>query len=59
MKFKRFVYVAVMDSNGKIIKGYQVGVSTKKGLPLFIERRDLSDHADALGDGIIEFISYK
>lgn len=59
MKSKRFVDIAVMDSDGKIIKGYQVGVSTKKGLPVIRERRALSDLADALGDGIIEFISYK
>ena len=58
LKSRRYVDVAV-HKDGVLIKGYQIGVSTKKGLPVIRERRALKDIAEAIGEGIVEFIKYR
>ena len=59
VKSRRFVDVGLVDKNKVLVKGYQVGVSTKKGLPVIRERRALKDIAEAIGEGIVEFIKYR
>lgn len=59
LKSRRFVDVGLVDKNKVLVKGYQVGVSTKKGLPVIRERRALKDIAEAIGEGIVEFIKYR
>ena len=58
LKSSRYVDVGV-TKNGKLVKGYQVGVSTKSGIPVSRERKAMKDIAEALGEEIIEFIKYK
>lgn len=59
LKSRRFVDGGLVDKNKVLVKGYQVGVSTKKGLPVIRERRALKDIAEAIGEGIVEFIKYR
>lgn len=57
---KSRIYVDVgLAKDGKLVKGYQVGVSTTKGTPVIREARALNDIANAIGEGIVEFIKYK
>ncbi len=58
LKSSRYVDVAV-TKNKELVKGYQVGVSTKSGIPVSRERKAMKDIAEALGEEIIEFIKYK
>lgn len=58
LKSKRFVDVGLVKGK-ELIKGYQVGVSTKSGIPVIRERRALKDIAEAIGEGIVEFVKYK
>ena len=57
LKSRRYVDVG-LTKDGKLVKGYQVGVSTKSGAPVIRERRALKDIAEALGEEIVEFIKY-
>ena len=59
LKSRRFVDVGLVNKNDVLVKGYQIGVSTKKGLPVIRERRALQDIAEAIGEGIVEFIKYR
>lgn len=58
IKSRRYVDVS-LAKNGKLVKGYQVGVLTTKGNPVIREARALNDIASAIGEGIVEFIKYK
>ena len=58
LKRGRFVDVG-LAKNKELIKGFQLGVSNKSGIPVIRERRALKDIAEALGEGIVEFIKYK
>lgn len=57
LKSRRYVDVG-LAKNGKLVKCYQVGVTTKSGAPVIRERRAIKDIAEALGEEIIEFIKY-
>lgn len=58
LKSRRYVDVGLVK-DGKLVKGYQVGVTTKSGAPVIRERRAIKDIAEALGEEIIEFIKYR
>ena len=58
LKSRRYVDVGLVKGE-QLIKGYQVGVSTKSGIPVIRERRALKDIAEAIGEGIVEFVKYK
>ena len=58
LKSHRYVDVGLMKNN-KLVKGFQVGVSTTKGNPVIRERRALKDISDVIGEGIVEFIKYR
>lgn len=58
LKNVRFVDVG-LAKNEELIKGFQIGVSNKSGIHVIRERRALKDIAEALGEGIVEFIKYK
>ena len=58
-KSKRYIDVGLLDDEGNVIIGYQVGVGTKSGRPVAREVRALEDIAKSIGEGKVIFVTYK